>query len=263
MAVAGRRGVHAVVRGEGVGSVEPPGALLQGFTLGAGLVLVPRSGVVNVDLAAGVVLELEFVGDVVEDDLVGAEVRVGVAHVVPFNDEHLVGVANFEGCRRRLDVVGAGHIGRNVFGGDVVRNVVRGVQVSNLSGPVANRHNTLCARLTNRRHGRRGRGAVVDAVVEGRARTSRGADVQTGRRGTRVANRRRHGARASVGISKFGVGDRRSVGVGLGCDLHHVVGDGAAGSHATVVAGSESESVPLVVRVVGVVVARGTTWGTG
>ena len=111
VAVARRGGVHAVVGGERVGAVEPAVPLLQGLTLGAGLVLVSRDGVVDVDLTAGVVLELKLVGHVVEDNLVGAQVGVGVPHVVPLNDEHLVRVADFERGSRGLNGVRRGHVG--------------------------------------------------------------------------------------------------------------------------------------------------------
>ena len=106
VAVGSRRGVHAVVAGEGVGSVEPTGSLLQVLTLRAGRVLVSRGRVVDVDLASGVVLELKLVRHVVEDHLVGAQVCAGVTHVVPFNDEHLVGVTDLERGRRGLHGVG-------------------------------------------------------------------------------------------------------------------------------------------------------------
>ena len=263
VAVARRGGVHAVVGGERVGSVEPSVALLQGLTLRTGLVLVPRHGVIDVDLTAGVVLELELVGHVVEDNLVGAEVRVGVPHVVPFDDEHLVRVTDFERGSRGLNGVRRGHVGGDVLSRDVVLDVVRGVQVGDVSRPVAGRQDTLRGGLADGGHDLGHRGTVVHAVVEGRTRTGRCADVQASGRGTAVGDGRGHRARAGVGVRERGVGDRRRVGVGLGSDLHHVVGDGGAGTGAGVVARAERESVPLVVRVVGVVVSRGTAWAAG
>ena len=59
------------------------------------------------------------------------------------------------------------------------------------------------------------------------------------------------------------MGDRRSVGVRLGCDLHHVVGDASGARHGAVVTAAESKSVPLVVRSVDVVVTGGTAWAAG
>ena len=70
------------------------GSVSDGLTHCSGLIhKSDRCCIVRVGTSV-VVLELDFIGHVIEDSLVGSGVSRRVAHVSPFDDEHLVRVSN-------------------------------------------------------------------------------------------------------------------------------------------------------------------------
>ena len=69
----------------------------HGVTTGSCVIHVTNSCVVVVCVTGRIVLELNFVCDVVEDNLVVTQVLCVVSHISPLNDEHHVRVTNFEG----------------------------------------------------------------------------------------------------------------------------------------------------------------------
>ena len=146
------RGWHVT----GVGVETRRGGVRNASTLLSGLVHVAdRPGVVR-GATVAVVLVFNLVGDVVEQGLNGTELTVGVVrHVVPLNNEHLVGVASLKGVGRRGVGVDARGNGGNVSAGEVVLHRVVHFEVFNGSAPGTHSEFTLCtglARLLS--HGR-------------------------------------------------------------------------------------------------------------
>ena len=122
VAATGRRGRDSVVCWVRVctGDVLCAGSVSDGLTHCTGLIHESNScSIVRIGTSV-VVLELDFIGHVVEDGLVRTDVSCSVAHVSPFDDEHLVRVTNTEGfCRGRLRVNSRSD-GRNVLSLHVV-----------------------------------------------------------------------------------------------------------------------------------------------
>ncbi len=98
VAATGRRGGDSVVRRVRVrsGDVLGAGSVADGLTHCSGLVHKSNSCSIVRDGTSVVVLELDFIGHVVEDGLVRTDVSCSVAHVSPFDDEHLVWIADSE-----------------------------------------------------------------------------------------------------------------------------------------------------------------------
>ena len=222
--------------------------------------------------AVGVVLELNFVGHVVEQGLNGTELSVGVVREIsPFHHEDLGWVAALEGVRGRgVHVDSRGH-GRGVASRKVVLHGVVHFQILDFSGPGTGSECTLASALVALlRHGggnpAASRAAVRrDSVVEGRSNTSGSADVQSRGRVTCVQHRHGHHTGLRVGVLHSVVGEFRLESVRGWCNVTHLVGDVARVRLTAVVARTESEAAPAVGGrgAVNHVVRRGTSVGRG
>ena len=240
----------------GIGVEVRSGRVLDARTDGTGLVHVTDRPRAVHSTAVGVVLVLNLVGHVVEQRLDGTLGTVGVVvrAVAPFHHEDLVGVTTGEVERRRGVAVGTGALGGHVLGREVVLHGVVDFEVLDVSRPGTLGELTVVGvrdALSVHQGGRPGTsGAAVGGhtVVHGGSDTGRLRGVQTGCWVTSVHDIHRHHTGARVGVAQRAVSELGCEGVGRWCNVADLVGHGARGGLATVVAGAEGEAGPAVGR---------------